>query len=144
VRILAIASRSRRAGIRPIEASKAVVCYVRNTSIRDILKRLKCANSGHSRTTWRTGKIDPECAFGIEPMKGRYGRGNSLRAEASVAPVRPPLRAHAGRPPAGPGWQHEVKRDGWRMLAYKQANGPHILLLYRFLPRGDDPSFPQV
>ena len=28
--------------------------------IREVLKRLKCANSGHSATAWRTGEIDPE------------------------------------------------------------------------------------
>lgn len=37
--------------------------------------------------------------------------------EASIAPGRPPVRAKAGRPPAGPDRQHEVKRDGWLMLA---------------------------
>ena len=49
-------------------------------------------------------------------MKGREVRESGLRAEASIAPGRPPARAKADRPPAGPDRQHEVKRDGWRML----------------------------
>jgi hypothetical protein len=30
-----------------------------------------CANSGHTRTAWRTGQIDPERAFTIGAMNGR-------------------------------------------------------------------------
>src|SRR3984885_15872475 len=35
-----------------------------------------------------------------------------------IQPCQPPLAAN---PPAGPGWLHEVKHDGFRILARKQG-----------------------
>ena len=35
-----------------------------------------------------------------------------------IRPCKPTL---ADRPPAGPGWLHEVKHDGFRVLARKQG-----------------------
>jgi hypothetical protein len=35
------------------------------------LKRLNCANTGHSPTAQPTGKFDPERALKIDPMNGR-------------------------------------------------------------------------
>jgi ATP-dependent DNA ligase len=40
-------------------------------------------------------------------------------AKKSASRLPPPVRAHARRPPAGPGWLHEVKHDGFRILARK-------------------------
>jgi uncharacterized protein (DUF2461 family) len=44
-------------GSRPIEASKAAFCCVRNTSTP---ARPLCANTGLSPTAWRTGQFNPE------------------------------------------------------------------------------------
>ena len=35
----------------------------RFTSTRDVALCLKCANSGHTRTVWRTGQVDPKSTF---------------------------------------------------------------------------------
>jgi hypothetical protein len=52
-----------RSAVRPNATSVVPICHVRFTSIRDMLKRLKCANTGHSPRTCRTGQIDPESKF---------------------------------------------------------------------------------
>jgi hypothetical protein len=42
------------------------------------LKRLKCANSGHWPTVWRTGRFDPKQAFKMCRMNGRKARESGL------------------------------------------------------------------
>ena len=59
--------------------------------IRDMLKRLKCAKSGHTRTAWRTGQIDPLLPSKIGPANGMEAPESGLRLKASVAP-RPVVR----------------------------------------------------
>jgi hypothetical protein len=41
------------------------------SSIRDVAQMSQCANTGHSTKAGRTGQIDPELPFKIDPMKGR-------------------------------------------------------------------------
>src|SRR4051795_64564 len=43
-----------------------------------------------------------------------------------VLPCQPAL---AGRPPSGPGWLHEIKFDGYRVIARK--DGEHVRLWAR-------------
>jgi bifunctional non-homologous end joining protein LigD len=43
--------------------------------------------------------------------------------------VRPCLPRHAQEPPAGPGWIHEIKHDGFRILA--QKDGDQVKLITR-------------
>jgi bifunctional non-homologous end joining protein LigD len=45
-----------------------------------------------------------------------------LRAEQSQSRFEPCLRRPAKQPPAGPGWIHEIKHDGFRMLIGKAAS----------------------
>jgi ATP-dependent DNA ligase len=53
-----------------------------------------------------------------------------LRAEPSRPPrFEPCLPRPAQEPPAGPGWIHEIKHDGFRILA--QRRGRSIRLLTR-------------
>jgi hypothetical protein len=59
---------------------------VRFTSIRDIPRCLNCANSGHSRTAWRTGQIDPERPFEVSPMNRRYAAQCGHRRNGEIAP----------------------------------------------------------
>jgi bifunctional non-homologous end joining protein LigD len=62
-------------------------------------------------------------------------RAPAPRWRRSVPPgfIRPCEPALVAYPPAGPGWLHEIKHDGFRILAWKQ--GEHVLVLSR---RGAD------
>jgi len=33
----------------------------------------------------------------------------------------------ADRTPAGPGWLHEIKHDGYRIRAHRDAGGVHLI-----------------
>jgi bifunctional non-homologous end joining protein LigD len=50
----------------------------------------------------------------------------SLRT--SVPPIYEPcIPSQADRPPSGPGWLHEIKWDGYRLLAHRDAGGVRLL-----------------
>jgi hypothetical protein len=49
------------------------------------LKRLKCAQSGHSAMACRTGQIDSLLPFKIDRMNGREAQESGLWLMASVA-----------------------------------------------------------
>jgi ATP-dependent DNA ligase len=51
------------------------------------------------------------------------------RLERREAPYGPCLPRPAKEPPAGPGWIHEIKHDGFRILARK--NGDRVRLITR-------------
>jgi bifunctional non-homologous end joining protein LigD len=71
--------------------------------------------------------MPPECAPAM--MQKRSGLKNvSWRATSSLwrrsAPpgfIRPCEPTLVDRPPAGPGWLHEIKHDGFRIVAWKQG-----------------------
>jgi len=48
------------------------------------------------------------------------------RRNTPVGFLRPCELTLADRPPAGPGWLHEVKHDGFRILAWKQGEPVQI------------------
>ena len=48
--------------------------------------RPECANSGHSRTTWQTRKVDPRHAFKMGPMNGRKRRESGRRRYGQDTP----------------------------------------------------------
>ncbi len=54
-------------------------------------------------------------------MSWRIPPGRSRRSKPAgfIVPARPALVA---RPPTGPDWLHEVKHDGYRLLARKEAD----------------------
>ena len=56
--------------------------------------------------------------------------------------IEPCLPCQATKPPAGPSWIHEIKHDGYRIMARRDANG-RVQLLTR---KGNDFSrrFPRV
>jgi len=67
------------------------------------LKCLKYANTGRSLTARRTGQVDPELPYRIDPMKGREARESGLRPKAGGcatterSKVRPDAQDESGR-----------------------------------------------
>jgi bifunctional non-homologous end joining protein LigD len=49
----------------------------------------------------------------------------SLRAGLGI--IEPCLRSPAKAPPSGPGWLHEIKHDGFRILARRDAAGVQLI-----------------
>jgi bifunctional non-homologous end joining protein LigD len=47
-----------------------------------------------------------------------------MRVSAFIAPCLP---SRANRPPSGPGWVHEIKHDGFRMMVRRDAAGVRLL-----------------
>ena len=41
--------------------------------------------------------------------------------------IEPCLPSRADRPPSGPGWIHEIKHDGFRLMARRDARGVRLL-----------------
>jgi hypothetical protein len=59
---------------------------------RQSLKRLKCANSGHTPAACRTGQIDPLLPFEIDPVNGREAPESGLRLKAAPGAAVPETR----------------------------------------------------
>jgi bifunctional non-homologous end joining protein LigD len=49
------------------------------------------------------------------------------RTRPGVGIIEPCLPSPAERPPSGPGWLHEIKHDGFRILARKDAGGIRLI-----------------
>jgi ATP-dependent DNA ligase len=49
---------------------------------------------------------------------------NGFRLKSGFIPPCLPQRTEA--PPAGPGWIHEIKHDGFRIMARRDANGVRL------------------
>src|SRR5215831_8996552 len=41
--------------------------------------------------------------------------------------IEPCLPSRADRPPSGPGWVHEIKHDGFRMMVRRDVSGIRLL-----------------
>jgi bifunctional non-homologous end joining protein LigD len=54
-------------------------------------------------------------------------RRRRVRAERSIPRFDPCLPRSADRPPAGLGWIHEIKHDGFRILAHRQRRAVRLL-----------------
>src|SRR4029077_19132116 len=53
-----------------------------------------------------------------------------LLRSCSAAPsgfIEPCLPSRADRPPSGPDWIHEIKHDGYRLMARRDATGIRLL-----------------
>jgi bifunctional non-homologous end joining protein LigD len=50
-----------------------------------------------------------------------------VRAEQSSSRFDPRLPRSADRPPAGPGWIHEIKHDGFRILAHRHGRAVRLI-----------------
>jgi ATP-dependent DNA ligase len=64
-----------------------------------------------------------------------------VRIRRPVGYIAPCLPSRAERPPSGPKWLHEIKHDGFRILAQRNANGVRLYTRngYDFADR-----FPQI
>jgi ATP-dependent DNA ligase len=64
-----------------------------------------------------------------------------VRTRRSVGYIAPCLPSRAERPPSGPKWLHEIKHDGVRIMAQRNANGVRLYTRngYDFADR-----FPQI
>jgi bifunctional non-homologous end joining protein LigD len=50
-----------------------------------------------------------------------------IHADQSPRPFEPFLPRPAKQPPAGPGWIHEIKHDGFRILAHRQGRAVRLM-----------------
>src|SRR5579872_2486314 len=50
-----------------------------------------------------------------------------VRAEKAFPHYEPSLPRSAKQPPAGPGWIHEIKHDGFRIVAYRKGDRVRLL-----------------
>jgi bifunctional non-homologous end joining protein LigD len=49
------------------------------------------------------------------------------RSSRAIGFIEPCLPSPAKAPPSGPGWLHEIKHDGFRILALRDAKGVRLL-----------------
>jgi hypothetical protein len=57
-----------------------------------------------------------------------------LKSKRSPRAVEPCLPSPVKAPPSGPGWIHEIKQDGFRILARRDSTG--VRLITRAISRG--------
>src|SRR5262245_35468216 len=50
-----------------------------------------------------------------------------MRRPSPAGFIAPCLPSSAERPPSGPGWVHEIKHDGFRLMARRDATGVRLL-----------------
>jgi ATP-dependent DNA ligase len=50
-----------------------------------------------------------------------------LQADRALASFEPCLPRSANEPPAGPGWIHEIKHDGFRILAHRRGRSIRLV-----------------
>jgi bifunctional non-homologous end joining protein LigD len=50
-----------------------------------------------------------------------------LEADRSAPPFEPCLPRLAKEPPVGPGWIHEIKHDGFRILAHRRGRSVRLI-----------------
>jgi bifunctional non-homologous end joining protein LigD len=63
---------------------------------------------------WRSNRTDGAPAGLIQPAKGK-GTAKAKLVKALPDFIEPQLAKPLDKPPAGPGWAHEIKFDGYRM-----------------------------
>lgn len=64
---------------------------------------------------WQSDRDDSVPAGLVEPVKTKAGRAKPKAVAALPAFIEPQLTKSLEKPPAGPGWAHEIKFDGYRM-----------------------------
>lgn len=64
-------------------------------------------------TLWRMSQVLREFRRGLE--------------QAKASRIEPCLPSLARKPPSGPGWLHEIKHDGFRMMVERSAAGVRVI-----------------
>jgi hypothetical protein len=67
-----------------------------------------------------------------DPDEGRCDAAHILKlfwaaTRPGLGVIEPCLPSPAKAPPSGPGWLHEIKHDGFRILARKDAAGVRLI-----------------
>jgi hypothetical protein len=71
----------------------------------------------------RTGNALPNAA----PRRGGPRVGEGGKALKTIGLIEPCLPSPAKAPPSGADWLHEIKHDGFRILARRDAKGVHLI-----------------
>jgi bifunctional non-homologous end joining protein LigD len=74
-------------------------------------------------------RLDSRCdgAYLIDMPSVMRELRRRVRAELSRPKFEPCLPRAADQPPSGPGWLHEIKHDGFRILAHRQGRSIRLL-----------------
>jgi bifunctional non-homologous end joining protein LigD len=98
---------------------------------------------GSANAVWQSNRQEKETAQ--EPRAGKQSRraaGSMTRSAARIPPfIEPQLAKTAETPPAGPGWAHEIKFDGYRMQL-RVVGGKAALLTRKGLDWSE--KFPEI
>jgi bifunctional non-homologous end joining protein LigD len=79
------------------------------------------ARKGSAKAVWDSDRKDPAAEPAPAPAKASARRKATKASGPMPAFVEPELCKLIDRPPAGPGWAHEIKFDGYRMQLRVQA-----------------------
>ena len=66
-------------------------------------------------SVWQSNRDDSAPAGLIAPTKGKASAAKTKTVASLPGFVEPQLTKLLDKPPAGPGWAHEIKFDGYRM-----------------------------
>jgi ATP-dependent DNA ligase len=92
---------------------------------------------GHvAQGPWRNAQENRDAKFAFyakfayfhKPFPGKRSAGTMFSRSHLPLPgfLGPCLPSAAEQPPRGPGWFHEIKLDGFRLLAHRAANGVRL------------------
>src|ERR1700751_496895 len=71
-----------------------------------------------------TGKVSTRLALALRYLYPMLLRSVRSRPNGFIEPCLP---TPASKPPAGDGWIHEIKHDGFRLMARRDAGGVRLL-----------------
>jgi bifunctional non-homologous end joining protein LigD len=78
-------------------------------------KPFMTAKGAVAGAVWRSDRDDSAPAGLVAPTKAKASKGKSKTLVALPAFIEPQLTKSLEKPPAGSGWAHEIKFDGYRM-----------------------------
>ena len=76
--------------------------------------------------TLQTGPLAAPC-LSFPPMSVMRELRRGVRADRSLPQIEPCLPRAAKNPPAGAGWIHEIKHDGFRIMVRRDSNGVRLI-----------------
>ena len=108
---------------------RSVVCDLKIVKLREgKAKALRCSRASASRRSRADAASRAINRLGFRRRQRYLGRMSSRpRSRPLAAFIEPCLPRHADKPPAGPDWIHEIKHDGFRIMARLDARGVRLL-----------------